>query len=114
MALGAECRVQLTRRGLQVQHMVGVGATLCPPPNCTHLRRDGQLLLQLRPLLSPPLLPPLPRGALAVLRAASAAFSCSRSSLLSASRRRIYPPMPPLPSRAACAACAASWGVVVG
>ena len=35
MMLGAECRVQLNRRGLQVQHMVGVGSTLCPPPNRT-------------------------------------------------------------------------------
>ena len=67
MALGAECRVQLHRRRLQVQHMlplVGVGTTLCPPPNCTHLRRGGHLLLQLPPLLFPPLLPPLPQGAL--------------------------------------------------
>ena len=67
MALGAECRVQLHRRRLQVQHMlhlVGVGTTLCPPANCTHLRRGGQLLLQLPPLLFPPLLPPLPQGAL--------------------------------------------------
>ena len=32
MALGAESRVQLHRRHLQVQHMVGVGTTLSPPP----------------------------------------------------------------------------------
>ena len=36
MALGAECRVQLNCRGLQIQHMVGVGATLCPPPPQLH------------------------------------------------------------------------------
>ena len=35
MALGAECRVQLNRRGLQLKHMVGVGAALCPPPPLT-------------------------------------------------------------------------------
>ena len=68
MALGAECRVQLHRCRLQVQHMLpmgGVGTTLCPPPpNCTHLRRGGHLLLQLPPLLFAPLLPPLPQGAL--------------------------------------------------
>ena len=42
MALGAQCRVQLTHRGLQVQHIIGVGATLCPPTPQLHARAPWQ------------------------------------------------------------------------
>ena len=125
MALGAECRVQLHRRRLQVQHMlpmVGIGTTLCPPANCTHLRRGGHLLLQFPPLLFPPLLPPLPQGALTGERVLCRLAGGLRRLQLLAQQlvlrlqaENLRPlPCPPPPSPAACAACAASRGLLWG